>query len=392
MLLFGNGGCFLKREVFGSWKAHLLREEKFEKRDELRSSDVYHAPKFEGDFNGFLKQANLLEIFKEVGYAELEKKPLWDLVGHGKAYVDCGKIRVKGCDHVEDHENGKVFGEFYKRNCRRKQCPVCFEGWAIVEAERSLIRFASFVSGNRDVDRLLLRLKKEMLDDPKPKQFFHRKLVLELEKMATARGYRPIHVVLSPPKKLHDEFRTFEGYRKMRKKAYKIAKESGLYGGSMIIHPYRLRCSNCHSAIPDYQRKCPRCGQIKFEWYFSPHFHFVGYGWIKGEKVKEGYSRHGWVVKNLKVRKSIYATFQYLLSHAGVSRFHTTTWFGKLSYRIMRYVPKLGRVLEVCPYCKRPLRPLIWIGGTDRGPPELVYSEDPLENCFLGDPLDWGNV
>jgi len=251
-----------------------------------------------------------------------------------------------------------------------------------------LIRFASFVSGNRDVDRLILRLKKEMFENPVPKEFFHRKLVSELEKMATANGFRPIHVVLSPPTDV--VVKTVEDYRRLRREAYRIAKESGLFGGAMISHPYRLKCSACGSAIPDYLKECPKCNRIKFEWFFSIHFHFVGYGWI--ERTKEGYSRHGWVVKNLRARKSIYATFQYLLSHAGVSKFHTVTWFGKLSYRIMRYVPKLGSVLEFCPLCHRPLRPLIWIGGTDRGPPELVYSDDPLENCFMGEYADWRNI
>lgn len=354
-------------------------------REDLKHAPIYHVPAHAGEYLGFLKQTRLLEIFKHVRYAELEKDPLWELPSHGRAYDDCGKIRVKGCDHVEDHPNGKVFGRFYKRNCRRKQCPICYEGWAIAEAERSLVRLGSFVSGSRDVDRLILRLKKDMIENPKPKEFFHRELVSQLEKMATAKGFRPIHVVLSPPKKLHDQFRTSDGYRGMRKLAYQIAKDHGLYGGAVIVHPYRLRCSNCHSTIPDYMKRCPKCHGIEFEWFFSPHFHFIGYGWIRG--TKEGYVEHGWIVKNLGIRKSVFATFQYLLSHAGVSKFHTTTWFGKLSYRVMRYVPKLGRVLEVCPYCKRPLRPMVYIGGLD--PPEHVYSENPLENCFLGDSLHW---
>ena len=352
------------------------------------NADVYHSPQWEGDYIGFLAQTKLLDIFKEVGYAEGELNVVFELPGHGNAYVDCGKIRVKGCDNVKDHENGKVFGRFYKRNCRRKQCPICFEGWATAEAERALIRFSSFVSGSREVDRLILKLKKQMRDSPMPKEVFHRELVLELEKMVTAKDFRPIHVVLSPP--MDTVVKTMEDYRKLRKKAYRIAKESGLYGGAMINHPYRLRCSKCHSSIPDYKKKCPKCNGVEFEWFFSIHFHGVGYGWIKS--TKEGYSKHGWIVKNLRVRKSVFATFQYLLSHAGVSRFHTTTWFGKLAYNVMRYVPKLGRVPELCPFCKRYLKPLVWVGGTDRGPPPMEVSDDPLENCFLGDYADWRTI
>jgi hypothetical protein len=357
-----------------------------EERLELRNANIYHVPQWDGDYHGWLKQTNLLEIFREVRYADEEKHLLWDLPGHGYAYFDCGKIMVKGCDHVEDHPDRKVFGRVFKRNCRRKQCPICYESWATSEAERALIRFSSFISGSKMIDRLILKLKKKMLKDPIPRQIFHHVLVFKLEKLASARRYRPIHVVLSPPPNTY--MNGYDAYRNLRKMAYALARSHGLYGGALIFHPYRLKCSVCGSAIPDYKKQCFSCGSSTFLWFFSPHFHFVGYGWI--HMSKEAYSRHGWVIKNLGVRDSLFATFQYLLSHAGVNgNFHTTTWFGKLAYNLMGMVPKVGSLIEICPFCRRPLMPLLWIGGEDRPPPKLEYSDDPFENHFLGDPLDW---
>jgi hypothetical protein len=355
-----------------------------EQEQAFKNRDVYHVPLWAGDYQGFLHQSTLLDVFKHVEYAEHEKNRIWDLPGHGKSYFDCGQIQFKGCDHVENHDHGKVFGRWFKRNCRRKSCPKCFEGWASAEAERALIRMASFASGSREVERLIKWHKVEMVKNPKSKAKFHRDLVVDLEKLANPKSFRAIHVVLSPSKVDCKKAKRYDGYLDLRKVAYEIAKNHGLYGGSMIVHPYRLRCSRCHSRIFDYQKSCRKCHGSKFEWFFSPHFHIVGYGWIRN--VKSGFSKHGWIVKNLRVRKSVFATFQYLLSHAGVSRFHTTTWFGKLSYARMHHVPKLGRVLEVCPYCSGLLHPLVWIGSVDRPPPlEIFCFEDPLENDFLVD-------
>jgi hypothetical protein len=337
------------------------------------------------------RQTDLLEVFKSVGYAEEEKRPFWDLPGHGKKYDDCGEIKAKGCDHVKDHPNGKVFGRYYARNCRRKQCPVCFEGWAGAEAERALIRLASFVHDPKLIDQVILGFKRAMSKDPVPRALFHQALVADLEERLKARPrYRVVHFVLSPW--LGIDVSTIVKFKAMKDKAYLIARESGISGGASVFHPYRLKCSSCGSAIPDYSKACPACGCTVFKWFWSPHFHVVGFGWL--ENTGLGYAQHGWVVKNLGVRKSVFATFQYLLSHAGVSSvgLHTVTWFGRLSYRALAHVPKVGSVLEICPYCGRPLRPLIWT-HEDRGPPAVELSRvHPVLNDFDGESSDWRNI
>jgi hypothetical protein len=332
------------------------------------------------------RQSELLEIFKAARYANEEKRLLWDLPGHGKAYVDCGQVRLKGCDHIQEHASGKVFGRLFKRSCRRKTCPTCSEGWAAAEAERALIRMSAFVVGNYELERLTSRLVNE--NELFAKSVFHRKLVSELETLLHGRKrFKPVHFVLSPPQEIQDL--SIGQFRKLRDLAYAIARESGIWGGAAVFHPYRLRCSRCGSTIPEYQKDCPNCHDSGKEWFWSPHFHIVGFGWL--ESTKEGYSRHHWVVKGLGVRESVFATFQYLLSHAGVSAVHTTTWFGKLAYSKLPNVFVLPSISEICPFCRRFLLPLKWIGLED--PPPLEFSKnDPGANERLLEPSEWRSV
>jgi len=158
----------------------------------------------------------------------------------------------------------------------------------------------------------------------------------------------------------------------------------------LIFHPFRLRCAVCKGRIDDYKRVCS-CGSSKFEWHPSLHFHGLGFGWIVGSDVE--FKRSGWVVRNLGVRKSVFWTMQYILSHAGVfsdpslgdrfmkkRKFHVVTWFGGLAYSRLR-VPKVGSFAERCPYCSRFLKPLVFV-QLDR-PPPLYSSGDSSVNEFL---------
>ena len=362
--------------------------EAFVKTFEDRSVDAYHVPMWEGDFQGKMKQLTMVQIFQSIDFAVGEKKLLWDLVGHGKAYVDCGKTLISGCDNVSSpsHPEHNVFGRLSRRNCRRKGCPSCFEAWASAQAERALVRLATYVRGPHLVYHTILDVQKEFAG--KPARLYHEELVSRLETVVSSGGYgkMPIHLVLSPPQGVKCE--TLADFKALRALAYRIAKESGFGGGAMIFHPYRLHCVKCGSAIPEYWKKCPQCGGSAFAWVFSVHFHAVGFGWIAD--TKEGFERHAWVVKNLKGRESVFWTFQYLLSHAGVSKVHTTTWFGKLAYNVMGPVPPVAGFREVCPWCGRLLYPLIWLGGEDRGPPDLVFDKNPALNDLSLSAADWG--
>lgn len=334
----------------------------------------------------FHRQEDLFDFYSRVRYADKEKKVSWDLPGHGESYVDCGKVRLLGCDNVESHVSGKVHGRLIKRSCRRKSCPTCFEGWASKEAEKTLIRLATFAVGFRSVQEVFHDVRSHFKG--RPLREFHEALVFALEMLIKdgskdrSKPSKVIHVVLSPPEGEISEY--LPSFFRGRETVYRIAKESGFLGGCCKYHPYRLRCVKCKVSIPDHHKACPICGDSKFKWFWSPHFHVLGFGWI--QKTKEGYLSHGWVVKNLGVRKSVFHTVLYLLSHAGVTfGVHSATWFGKLAYNKLRFVPKLGPLRELCPECFSVMFPLLFVkGDSDRGPP-FEYSKISEENELLLD-------
>jgi len=240
----------------------------------------------------------------------------WSLPGRGEPYSDCGQKRYRGCLNVAEHPaglNGRPPGmaylEIYPRSCFRAQCPTCYEDWI-----------------NREVRRVEHRMKKIK---------------------------RSIHLIVSAPRGDWDL-----SYEKLRSRAYKIAKMSGLKGGCSVFHPWRDG------------------GDL------GPHFHMLGPGWI--DHVREIYRETGWVVKNKGLRKNLGKTLRYELGHAGIHKeIHTITWFGDLAYCKFK-APPLEEDLHVCPLCGQELVKLMWYG-------ELGAPEPPQEIGFEGyvDPNGW---
>lgn len=234
------------------------------------------------------------------------------LVGSGEAYGDCGHVFAVGCLNVEGHKGitldgvdmtGKAVIKYVKNSCHRPLCPKCWSDWANRECDNAKKRLDSFV------------LKK-----------------------SNGKALKPIHVIVSVPSVDYGL-----SLQKMRERTYRALKRVGLLGGMLIYHP---------------KRKNKRVG-----WYFSPHFHVVGYGWIRD--VRRNYAHSGYIVKNVGVRKSVRGTIYYQLSHAGISpKFHTVTWFGLLAYNKLR-VPKIKKEVQICPLCGKRLRRLVWIGNVE---------------------------
>jgi hypothetical protein len=243
----------------------------------------------------------------------------WALPGHGEPYSDCGSWRSKGCLNVEEHRQqgmledmaGKVFVKRYRRTCMRAECPTCYESWAGKEAGK-----------------------------------------IEYRLRAAPKKRRPIHLIVSPS--MVDVCTL--SFEDLRRKSYVISKNSGFLGGSCIFHPYREN-------------------ELTKEWYFSPHFHMIGFGWIEG--TKEGYKKHGWVVKNAGLRKTVAGTALYQLSHAGIhKKYRTVTWFGSMSYNKVRIPPPLEKK-ELCPICGQELRQLWYFGSAELPEKEGEYWLDP---------------
>jgi len=198
-----------------------------------------------------------------------------------------------GCLNLQAHSNprldgvdysGKIFVRVHKNSCNRAECPLCYGKWREKEAKRASYRI---------------------------------------------RGYRakfdnPIHIVISPDQKLLDGM---QSYKELRRDAVKIAKRCGLEGGLVVFHPFRRNKDKKIKVPARYNKK----------WVYSPHYHVIGKGWIRD--TTEIFEKTGWLVKNKGVRDSTRKTISYLLSHAGIQkRFHTSTWFGGLSYNRLRTV------------------------------------------------------
>lgn len=254
----------------------------------------------------------------------------WSLPGHGEAYSSCGDWYYKGCLQVTAHRQnlldvdtaGRVYAKRMMSTCLRAECPTCFQKWAAKEAHAITYR-------------------------------------LEQAKKGRMHFGKVIHVTVSLPK---SDYGLVDAYPKLRPKIYKLLKRVGFFGGSMIFHPFRF----------DKNTKEP---------YFSPHFHMLGYGWIRGKKVASIYRRSGYIIKNLGIRDSVFQTALYQLSHAGVKPgVHTVTWFGQLSYNKLKVKPEEVEP-NVCPLCGAKLREIIWLGAPGTDPlgdrPEGEYWIEP---------------
>ena len=255
----------------------------------------------------------------------------FQLPGHGIARSDCGDFYTIGC-----LSHGYI--EIHVKTCMRADCPVCRQKWAGRLAGRGEHRISQ------------------------------------------ARGLGPAkHIAVSVPEKDWGLVQT--DYPKLRAKIYKVAKRTGVRGGALIFHPFRRKCPRCGATPEMGHSTCFKCGNLWFSWYFSPHFHIVGFGWIEG--TAEEYSKSGYVVVNIGRRKSVGGTFLYILSHAGVHLdYHVITWFGDLSYNKLKVEPVLTDG-NTCPTCGAKLLPCRWFGE----------GEDPLEGEGEGeywvDPEGW---
>ena len=233
----------------------------------------------------------------------------WHLPATEDKREDCGKWLTKGCLNVKAHAGtqfaGKVFIKTFQKSCFRSSCELCYKKWMGRESSKATRRIEKY---------------EELSKEP------------------------PKHIIISVPSWKH-----YKPVRDLRKEAYRILKKVNCKGGTLIFHPFRYNRENK-------------------AWYFSPHFHIIGFGWITN--VKEIYNKDGWIVKNKGLRDSVFATFYYQLSHAGIKKhYHTLTWFGDLSYSKLKVEQEPNP--DVCPLCSAELRPVYFYGlFGSRPPPE----------------------
>jgi len=267
-------------------------------------------PSYEDVMSGKAKSPSALEgNFWDFG--------VYGLVGHGKQTNDrCGTFRkVVGCSRVELHNkvtfdknhvlvnySGKGYFRPVFHSCDKPSCPTCYQrGWAVREAKNIEFR---------------------------------------LEQASKCFGVVEHIIVAFPPKYwgLNDEA--------LQSLCDRVLESRGIVGGVKLFHGARY--NNAEEA----RRKGVLMG-----WYWSPHFHVLGYilggygkcrGCLKCRKgcggfVDRNYRLNevdGCYVKVKSKRKTVFGTAWYQLHHATIrtdkKRFHVARWFGVCSYRRLK--------------------------------------------------------
>jgi hypothetical protein len=279
----------------------------------------------------------------------------FELVGHGEVgSANCGKVvTLKGCLRTELHNRitidgedyrGKVFVRRVRFSCGKPSCPICYKrSWAVREARRIELRLAE----------------------------------------ASKRFGLVEHIVVGVPSKFW-----FLSFEYLRRKAVEVLISRGVVGGVLIFHAFRY--NNSEEA---------RSKNQPFGWYWSPHFHVLGFilhgykcrGCPKcvkgcGHFVDRNYrlnEKDGYYVKVLGKRKTVGGTAWYQLNHASVkkgsTRFHVATWFGICSYRKLKVTVEKHK--DLCPICKHELINIRYFGSkclnlTDEGDSFEDFEED----------------
>lgn len=286
-------------------------------------------------------QKTLLEIHDKTNWTDVEltqgyktpkgimKEIFWKLPSTQEKKDTCGRFKTLGCFNLFNHPNNKALIQHTKLSCFRSACEYCWlEKWLARESKRATLRIENY--------------QKVIKSNP-----------------AGFRFTNPIHVIVSPA--WRDKFMRFD---LLKKRCRELLDEAGIVGGLLIYHPFSLDKKN-------------------MKWISRPHFHVIGFGWV--HDTKKISDKHGWVIKNKGVRKSLHSTIYYQLSHAGVAdNIHSITWFGELGYR-----SKYAELIKVeneepndyCDFCGKILVNAEFV-PTDRPPPSFEF-------VGLVDHLDW---
>ena len=237
----------------------------------------------------------------------------WKLPATAEPHCWCGIWKTEGCLHEDDHERlgyGKrVYVKQFQRSCYRAVCKTCYKKWIARQANQATRR---------------------------------------IEKYSEQSEKKPIHVLLSVP-----SMQYHLSVKNMRKKVNEILKEINLVGAAVVFHPFRFN------------------KKLRL-FYYAPHFHVVGFGYLKG-RIAEAFGKYGWFIKYLDVRKSVFQTFFYLLSHCGIKKgFHALTWIGDLSYSKLKLEKEPD--LSKCPVCGRKFIEIYHDGVHPVVQPERIFE------------------
>lgn len=263
---------------------------------------------------------------------------IFSLPGQGEQTNDkCGQWThpLRCPNHGQITLDGKKHDSFVAtHSCHNPECPVCYESWASRQAVTSSDRIIQAVGLYKHEGYVIGKIN---------------------------------HIVFSPPQEQAKELiRTAGGARTLRTMAKDMAKKAGVRGGAMIFHPFRQndpRETNFNENMKPYV------------WYESPHFHVVGFGWLK--KSDEFYNETGWLYKNVGRRQTIKGTIKYTLTHCGIAEgFQAITYFGMISNNKI-VIDKIEKVTEAikCQACGEELH-LFGMKENENGEMEVDWTED----------------
>ncbi|MGI0026562.1 MAG: hypothetical protein ACREAD_01800 [Nitrosopumilaceae archaeon] len=242
----------------------------------------------------------------------------WKLPCTLDKYDWCGVWITLGCLKDKLHEMlGKGRHNYikqYQRSCYRPSCMHCYLRWIARQANRATQR---------------------------------------IEEYAKRTGQKPIHLMLMVNTSQYNL-----PYNLLRKRMMEILKIAQWEGGAVIFHPFRFNESSR-------------------QWYYSPHFHLVGFG--NRANMSRAFGRYGWFVKIGEERKSVFQTFCYLLSHCGIKKkHHTVTWIVELSYS--KVPSEKEQKITYCPACGGDFVPVYY-----EGVHPIVTSERHFEGLVDSD-------
>jgi hypothetical protein len=209
----------------------------------------------------------------QVAQQERPTRVVWDFPHHGDPTRRCGRwetyVHAKGAAwHARHH----------RHDCHRFACPDCRTEFAPDGQE---------LQSRGWEQRAALEIKDRLAYAVESK---------------VERG-RVIHVVVSPPQDAAvDAIQILETYRKLKAHGLKTYKRANMRGGCLVFH---------HARVPSKWNARTRCVD-------GPHFHALGFGWIV--RTREIHESTGWVVRNLGVRRNVFRSALYILSHCSRPR------------------------------------------------------------------------
>jgi len=311
------------------------------------------------------------------------KHGIYSVVGNGEITNDdpdspkrCGKFYgFVGCVHTELHNKTTLDGVNHRgmayvrkrfRRCFNPRCPKCMKAWAVREAK----------SATRRIER------------------------------ASVKYGLAEHIICSTPKFEYPMFdEGYSGYLKGRGRLREILDSRGVIGGLEIFHGFRFA-----------SRKESRMKGVPFGWYWSVHWHILGFlvdGYSKCRscahncnterdhcracpsfegRTRRAFDNDGWIVKVLDKRKTLIGTIYYQLNHATIisskRRFHPLTWFGVCAIRVMKLdKADFKENPELCPICQSECIPLTYLGFDKARIVKEVWIKEFEEQAFDKDGL-----